>query len=96
MDGRVLASVLARLRDMESMTWQHIESSTGSHLVAAESVCKAARDRLEEIQQDDVTNLFSLRMSGAGRVWGIRDGRVLVILWWDPCHQVCPSHKKHT
>ena len=37
---------------------------------------------------DDVV---SLRLSGPERVFGYLDNGVLVLLWWDPLHQVCPS-----
>ncbi|MDQ2731557.1 MAG: hypothetical protein M3Y56_07855, partial [Armatimonadota bacterium] len=67
-----------------------------SHPVELGKLCKAAQDRLVEIRQDDAATLFSLRIGGQGRIWGVRDGPTLRILWWDPQHEVCPSLKKHT
>lgn len=54
---------------------------------AVEDLCL---DALEEIglALDDVV---SLRLSGPERVFGYLDNGVLVLLWWDPIHQVCPS-----
>ncbi len=52
-----------------------------------------ARQRLVELRQDDVDELFSLRMTGRRRVWGFREANVLRFLWWDPDHQVCPVDK---
>lgn len=95
-DGPALATVLTRLKLYESMVWGQIDGPTGSHSVEIERLCKAAQDRLMDIQQDDASSLYSLRIAGKPRVWGILDGHVLRILWWDPEHEVCPSPKKHT
>jgi hypothetical protein len=94
--GAVLAEVLARFRDLESMTWEQIDGPTGSHGVELASLCRQAQQRLSTIHQDDASELFSLRITGRRRVWGILDEHVLRLLWWDPEHQVCPSLKKHT
>lgn len=93
-----LREVRDKLRDFESMTWYEILVAAGSrnHAVAVERLSKEARDRLEELGQLDVEELVSLRLSGAERVWGIRAGNILNVLWWDPLHAVCPSLKKHT
>ncbi len=94
--GAVLAEVLARFRDYESMTWEQIDGRTGSHGVEPWKLSRQAQLRLTEIRQDDASELFSLRVTGRRRVWGILDEHVLRILWWDPEHQVCPSIKQHT
>jgi hypothetical protein len=88
--------VFDKLKSYESMAWAQIEGPTGSHFVEVHKLSKPARERLVEIRQDDVDLLFSLRITGRQRVWGIRDGHVLRLLWWDPEHEVCPSHLKHT
>lgn len=97
MDGATIAEVLGRLKHFESMTWSEIEAGTGSHLIRDHGgLSKAARDRLQEIEQDDTDTLFSLRIGGKSRIFGIREGGVLRILWWDPEHEIYPSRKKHT
>lgn len=85
-------SALEKLGHREGLTWKAIQDS-GSHEVAIRRLCKEAQRRLTEIKLDDLDQLFSLRLSGRSRVWGIRDHHVLHILWWDPEHQVCPSLK---
>ena len=94
-NGAKLLEVVQRLGAFEKMTWTEIERG-GSHQVEKHRLCKAARDRLLTIQQDDVDELFSLRLTGTNRIWGIRVEGTLRILWWDPEHKVCPSPKKHT
>ena len=93
--GDALRDVLQRMKELESMTWQSI-ADTGSHFIDLPRLSKPARDRLMVIQQDDVDQLYSLRVTGRRRIFGIRDGGVLRILWWDPEHEVCPAPKKHT
>jgi hypothetical protein len=90
-----LLNVIGRLKHFETMTWSEIEGPK-NHSVSCESIVRDAQRRLQEINQDDVDELFSLRLSGKERVWSIRDGSVLKLLWWDPEHKVCPSEKKHT
>lgn len=76
------------------MTWAEILAATGgrtcgnnSHLVPLSDLKKEAVDRLRELQQDDIDELFSLRLSGKERIYGIPDGRVLQILWFCPNHE---------
>jgi hypothetical protein len=90
-----LLAIHERLRNFESMTWGDLKD-TGSHSVALDQLSPDARKRLEEIQLDDLGQLFSLRIAAKERVWGYYSGSALKILWWDPDHLVCPSLKKHT
>ncbi len=40
--------------------------------------------------------LVSLRLGAKKRIWGVLEGSVLYVLWWDPHHEVYPSKKRHT
>jgi hypothetical protein len=95
LSGDGLREVLQRMKELETMTWHSI-TETGSHFIDVSGLGKPARDRLMEIHQDDIDQVYSLRVTGRRRIFGIRDGGVLRVLWWDPAHQVCPAHKKHT
>lgn len=78
------------------MTWLEIEKTNDSHSISVTQIVREAQNRLVELGQDDVSDVYSLRISGRERVWGIRDGSKLKILWWDPNHEICPSPKKNT
>lgn len=93
-----LAGLVDRLRNLETMTWNEIrmEGKKQNHSIAVEDCSPAAQKRLREIQQDDVADLFSLRLMGQPRVIGILDRDTFKVLWWDPDHLVCPSILKHT
>lgn len=91
--------VLPKLKFRESMTWQEILNESGGkkkgkgnhhHPVPIEKLNREAQKRLETIRRDEVGELFSLRLDARKRLWGIRDGHVLKLLWYDANHQVCP------
>lgn len=89
--------IFPKLKNYESMTWADIlKDKHRNHSVTLDRLIKAARQRLDELKQNDLDELFRLRLSGEQRVWGIRDGRVFKILWWDPNHEICPAALKHT
>lgn len=90
-----LLEIRKKLGNFETMKWGDILNS-GSHQISLEDFFKEARDRLRDIGQDDIDELFSLRLSGKERLLGILDAEVLWILWWDPLHLSHPSLKKHT
>jgi len=49
-----------------------------------------AQRRLKQKRLGDVEDVVSLRVGKRRRVWGIRYGRTLYLLWWDPDHDICP------
>ena len=62
------SEILPKLQGFESMTWAEIMQAAGgrargtnSHFVQVERLTRQAKDRLAEIHQDDVSELFSLR-----------------------------------
>lgn len=87
-----LAQALDRLGAFETMNDAQLRD-TGSHPIPIAQLDKLARDRLSEIEQDDLDELFSLRLTGEKRIWCIRNEMVMRVLWWDPSHQVYPVAK---
>ncbi len=87
--------IIRKLSDFEGMTWGQIEGSdTGSHLVeVVDCPNQAVQKRLEELKLDDLDTLFSLRLAGAERIFGILEGAILKLLWYDPNHTVWPTKK---
>jgi hypothetical protein len=87
------SEVLPKLQAFESMTWAEIMAAAGgrsrgtnSHPVDVARLSRRAKARLAEIQQEDVSELFSLRLTATTRIYGIRDRRALKLLWYDPHH----------
>ncbi|WP_419659698.1 hypothetical protein Dvar_00190 [Desulfosarcina variabilis str. Montpellier] len=91
----VWTAIHQKIAEFEEMTWYDIKRN-GSHSIPIYNLCPQAKQRLSEIQLDDIDEIFSLRLTGRQRIFGIKHNEVLKILWWDPDHQVCPSQKKHT
>jgi len=92
--------ILKKLSDFERQTWGEIESGDDqrrSHLIqVGECPNPEVSKRLQELKLEEFDELFSLRLSGTERIYGMLEGRVLKILWYDPTHSVWPSEKKHT
>jgi hypothetical protein len=90
-----LVDILEKLKLFENSTWPDIERG-GSHFITVNRVIKEAQERLRILRLDDTDELFSLRLSGTERLWGLRYNDVFSLLWWDPDHEICPALKKHT
>ncbi|MEO5339109.1 MAG: hypothetical protein H7837_01130 [Magnetococcus sp. MYC-9] len=90
-----LLYVPPKLKEFETMTWQEIVGSR-HHKIPVDLLSSDAKRRLSDLKLDDIDEVFSLALMGRQRVVGIRDQNVFRVLWWDPDHQVCPSHKKYT
>ena len=98
-----LSNLYPKLKEFEKLTWGEIENQTygkegksKNHPIEKSKLIKEAQDRLKELNQDDVDELYSLRLEGQLRVFGIREFNCLKILWIDINHEICPSLKKHT
>ena len=88
-------NVIENLADFETMDQVALQER-GCHDIAIGNLCEKARERLLELNLDDLDDLFSLRLDGKKRVFCIRRPTYMRVLWWDPEHAVCPSKKKHT
>ena len=81
-----------KLSNFEKMTWSEIEKNRKyNHSVEVWNLSTEAQNRLRQIKNDNIGELFRFRLNGKQRLWGIRDRAVFKILWWDPEHEVCPS-----
>jgi hypothetical protein len=94
-DASAYKAVMESLHQFETMQESAIRAQ-GSHPVEIENCSKVAQDRLCAIELDDLDELMSFRLGGKTRVWCRMDRNVMLVLWWDPEHQVCPSMKIHT
>jgi hypothetical protein len=61
------------------------------HSQPVESICTEARQRLDAMGRGDQEEVFRLRHGNTIRVWGVLEGPVFSILWFDRDHQVCPT-----
>ena len=94
--------IYPKMKNFESITWQELENQTFfgkgktktmHHWVSTARIIKEAKERLKEIKLDDYDEIYSIRLSGTNRVWGIRINNYFRILWFDFDHEICPSMK---
>ncbi len=90
--------ILVKLGYWEQKTWAQImsEDPKSQHSCEVTSLIPEAQDRLKEKKLDDYDSLFRFRLTGRERLWGILNGNIFYVLWWDPGHAICPSTKRHT
>lgn len=93
-DGQVLRYIRERLAQFETMTWAEIlvRSKKQNHSIKVSDICSAAQKRLDALRLL-LEDVVSLRLSARERVYGYLDNGVLILLWWDPLHEICPSLK---
>jgi len=94
-DQNTLTYIQGKLRGFETMTLSEIfvRDKKRNHGVELDQLCREAQQRLQQLGYDDLDELYTLRLSGPERIWGIRECNVFSLLWWDPKHKVCPSLK---
>ena len=88
--------ILKKLGNFETRTWGEIEGNKeeGSHIVKVDDCPNPlVKERLKQLELDDIDELFSLRLSGKERIFGILDGFILKFLWYDHEHKVWPTKK---
>lgn len=95
MQPKEIQEVLAKIFTLQKLSWQELRAQH-SHLVDVKNIISKAQNRLREIEKDDIDQLFSLRINAKNRLWGIKEGNIFWLLWWDAQHEICPSPKKHT
>jgi len=88
-----VAYVREKLGLFESMTWNEIfvvAKKQNHDIPVAGLRCPHARKWMKDNMPDQPT-LWTLRFSGAERVWGIFSGGAYQILFWDPHHLIYPT-----
>lgn len=78
-ESSFVQEVMQRIFEAQKLTWQDHRDS-GSHPVKVVDLIHEAQKRLVQIEKDDVDELYSFRISGKKRIWGIREGNILWIL----------------
>lgn len=94
--------ILAKLISYEGMTWGEIQAASGgkstgkgtnNHFEYISQMSREAQERAKEIHLD-VDQLFSLRLTGRKRLYGILDNGIFSVIWYDSEHEIYPSVKK--
>jgi hypothetical protein len=90
-----LGEIQQKLAMFESMTWNEIFviARKQNHAIPVSKLrCSIARKWMERNMPDQDT-LWTLRLSGAERVWGVLSGGAYQVIFWDPEHLIFPTEK---
>jgi hypothetical protein len=93
-----MKQVVAHFKSLESMTWSDIlvAGRKHNHHCDVGGMSREAQTCIEEDWQGGADDVLTIRLTNRKRVWGILEGPIVYLLWWDPDHDVYPSLKKHT
>jgi hypothetical protein len=104
-DDETKVRVLEKLRDLDGLQWEkvlaipkggHTSKGTLHHEIDTKRFSGDAKARLKKCQKDDIERMKSIRITQTVRVFGIMDGPVFHLYWYDPDHSVCPSELRNT
>lgn len=94
--------IILKLKSFEGMTWDAInkqkhskEGKSSNHFVKVNDLTKEAQKRIQELGIFD-DEVYSLRLKGKLRLYGIINDGIFNIIWYDKEHKIYPSAKKHT
>lgn len=93
------SEIYSKIRHFETTSWHVIEKElfgnrkrkTKHHSISVSKIIPEAQKRLEKLKRDDIDELFSIRLNGKLRIWGIRKYAYFQVLWFDFNHEICPS-----
>lgn len=91
--GSIREHIEMHLASFETMTWNEILRASGgrrsgnnSHEIERDKFKLSAQERLN-IRGVFSDTLFSLRLNGGTRIYGVREGRCLRVVFFDPHHK---------
>lgn len=92
--------IIDKLSQFENTSWETIKreqygkkGKSKHHYQDINNINSEAQKRLIDLSLDDAI-LFTFRLDGSTRVWGLLDRGVFSLLWFDPYHEIYPSSKK--
>ncbi len=96
------SKILPKLKEFERLTWGQLAnqakgrgSGTKHHHVQVSALIKKAKRRLKQRDAwNDAEQLYSLRLDGKSRIYGIVVGQKLNLIWYDPRHEIYPSPRR--
>ena len=83
-----------KLKSFEQTQWKHLAADQEyHHSVPFYKISKEAQEIAEALGIDDYEQIWSIRLTGTQRLWGVRDEQYFIAIWWDPDHQVYKTKK---
>lgn len=91
-----LGRIKARLSELEKLTWKDIfvRDARYNHQIEVNKLkCSEARKWMKQ-HMPDQPYLWTLRLTGAERIWGIFSEGAYLVIFWDPQHLIWEIPKK--
>jgi hypothetical protein len=92
--------IYPKIRHFEITPWHILEreqygkkGKTKHHYVSVSNIIPEAQKRLQKLKLDDIDQLFSIRLDGELRIYGIRKFSYFRVLWIDFDHEIYPSSR---
>jgi len=95
LDFAAYQSLWERMRAFEKMNTDELNRTGSYHDISVRLLSKLAKERLASMRLDDVEVVHSFRITGGCRLWCMKFGNIMSVLWWDPNHQVYLVRKKN-
>ncbi len=92
---KLFEEVITKLKDLEGMNWNDIMQAAGgrnhgtnSHFEDVADLIPEAQKRWRQLGLEEYDQVFSLRLTGTHRLYGILLDGVLSIVWYDQNHEI--------
>lgn len=94
--------VFEKMIAYNSMTWAKIKNQTHDkgkskhhYIKDTKNLSKVCQDRIKKMElYEETDNLFSFALNNKIRIFGLVQSGIFHVLWYDPNHEIYPSHKK--
>lgn len=88
-------TIISKLQEYEGMTWGEVIKATGgrshgnnNHFENVSDLIPEARQRWKDLKLEEYDRVFSLRLTGEQRLYGILDNGTFKIIWFDQKHEI--------
>lgn len=89
--------IITKLIDYENLTWGEIIKATGgrkhgnnNHYENISKLITEAQERWKELKPEEYDSVFSLRLTGHHRLYGLLTDGIFKIIWFDSHHEIYP------
>lgn len=93
--------IIDKIISYGSMSWDdlkkqtHDKGKTKHHFLKMEKLSPEATSRVKLLlQEEEFESVYSLALQNLLRIIGVRKDEKFFVMWYDPKHEFCPSHKK--
>jgi hypothetical protein len=84
-----VADLHRELAELEGATLHQLTTRRRVKDIPSDHMCTDAKARLGTLRLEERDTLWELRLDGKRRAWGLVEGSVFNLLWWDPDETAC-------